>query len=447
MFTRKFRPLRNGRLCRTQRDVALLAALPKEQLNDVVLVAYHSWENALLRVNTVDLPTGMVTLTSDAYWPFNEWGPNQRYQIENFRSALDVPGEWFLNRNGDLYYMPLPGEELEKAEVVAPALSELVRFAGDPGNGRYVEYIALKGLSFSTYPVSAAASGLQQHTGRREVILDNHRRRHAARDHRRYGSGARGAVTPIWFRRGCEDCRVRQCLMQDMGGGGVRIGQGWENDYCDAVTIKSYNPAVGDDTGNCVVDNNIIRSGGRLDRGAVGVLIGHSAHNQISHNDISDLYYTGISVGWRWDYAPSAATSQQGRIQSHSPYWLGGAERHGRRVYPGRFTRHHGEQQRYSRCLFLQPIRERWVGIVQRSRQFQHRHGKTTSSITPSRADIIYTWVAITSCATTFLPFGMDSQLGFSYDEGHFACTFAQQYRLFQRRFAFSPDRGRAATT
>ena len=93
------------------RDVAPLAELTPQELDDAVAVLYHSWEISRHRIASVDPATGLVMSRFDAFWPLNQWtsgGP--RYHLENFRAALDAPGEWFLSRDGTLTYKPLPGE-------------------------------------------------------------------------------------------------------------------------------------------------------------------------------------------------------------------------------------------------------------------------------------------------------------------------------------------------
>ena len=42
--------------------------------------------------------------------PWNPINSKSRYLVENFKAALDARGEWFLDRSGYLYYIPLEGE-------------------------------------------------------------------------------------------------------------------------------------------------------------------------------------------------------------------------------------------------------------------------------------------------------------------------------------------------
>ena len=62
---------------------------------------------------------------------------------------------------------------------------------------------------------------------------------------------------------------------------------------------------------------------GRVNPTAVGVLILQSGGNLVAHNDIHDLYYTAISVGWTWGY--TASPCRANRIEFNHLYQVGQA--------------------------------------------------------------------------------------------------------------------------
>lgn len=61
---------------------------------------------------------------------------------------------------------------------------------------------------------------------------------------------------------------------------------------------------------NLVAGNQISKCGAIV-YGAVGIWVGIARETQILNNEVFDLPYTGISVGWRWDASPTGCEANQ----------------------------------------------------------------------------------------------------------------------------------------
>lgn len=268
-----------------------------DELEDANVIAYHAWTSSRHWIKEVNTQDNSVHFTNASGWPIGYWDKQGRYFVENVKSALDAPGEWYLSRKeGRLYYWPLPGENMTKAATTAPRLQHLVEFRGDPGLGLTVENITLRDLSFQhaewLHDRTQVADGQANvHTtaavvasGLRNSTFENCEIAHI------------GEYAVI-LGDGCKNNKLVHCEIHDLGAGGVRLG------------TTDLPKDVAKQADHNTVDNCFIHDGGHVFEAGIGVWIGRSSYNTVSHNDISDLKYSGCSVGWSWGYAPSTANN------------------------------------------------------------------------------------------------------------------------------------------
>ena len=229
-------------------------------------------------------------------WPLSYWEKNERYYIEFVREVLDEPGEWYLDRKSRLLtYYPRPGEDMTEAKVVAPLPEELLRLEGDPAEGKFIDHLTFEGITFEyTDWIMPEASPVDGQANASLTTATVHFRGARNCTLRRCEIARTGGYA-LWLQLGSKDNRVEQCLIHDMAAGGVRIGE----------TSLPQEEAL--QTERNTVYNCFIHNGGNVYHAGIGVWIGRSSHNTVHNNDICDFFYSGVSVGWSWGYAPSLA--------------------------------------------------------------------------------------------------------------------------------------------
>ena len=291
---------------------------PWQDVEDIEVIVLGAWEITRKRLARVDAAAGLVTLAPPHVFGHSAMQParGMACHFENGENMRERPGEWHLNRRtGLLRYRPLAGEDMRDAEVIAPALTQLLRISGTPE--RPVRNLRFKGLTFSHthWPLPAHGyNGRQacsyfpaQPAGRvDDETIDNPLIEAAVEWECAHGcrleeceishSGGSG----LRLRKGCHANVVERSHVFDIGANGVMVGEDW----CRLHLAGGWPPAHDVPTGNTVANNEIHDCGADY-YGAVGVWVAFTDGTVVSHNLAYALPYTGISVGFIWNDEPT----------------------------------------------------------------------------------------------------------------------------------------------
>ena len=256
---------------------------------DAEFCFFHVWSMSRMPPVAADAATRTVTLAHKALgrlqlFPF---GRGKLYRIENVAAALGEPGDWYCDGKGNLTYVPLPGETPDTAVAVAAHHDRLIAAVG-------VTNAVFRGIAFAHANWNMPRDGfhcIQAAVGMPAAI----EAADCAGFRLERCTVAHVGGWAVAFGEGSRDCAVVGCHLADLGGGGVKIG---------GVDFKLEDSRF---TCGCEVSDTLIEHGGRTDPAATGVWIGHAHHSRVAHNTIRDMYYSGVSAGWRWELGRNPA--------------------------------------------------------------------------------------------------------------------------------------------
>jgi len=253
-------------------------------------------------------------------------GHNSAFYLTNAKELLDTEGEWYLDaRNSKVYYMPRKGENMKTADVEIPAVETLVKVEGTPDNP--VKDVTFEGVTFSysTWmrpsisghaPLQAGMYMIEAYKMRPKQVRPNG-------DHKLDNQGWVGRPAAAVSLNCAEDVNFKGCTFEHIASTGLDYQlyiKGGSIDRCtftdiggNGILAGSFGPeaheahlpyAPSDTKIICTglsITNNKITDVTNEDWGCVGIGAGFVRDIKICNNEISEVSYTGISMGWGWN--------------------------------------------------------------------------------------------------------------------------------------------------
>ena len=301
------------------------------------MVLHQMWCVANLRIRSVEVQGDSAAIRFhqpesriqfEHPWPrpmVTTDGHNSAFYLTNARELQDVPGEWYHDIDArKVYYYLREGEKMQEAEVIVPAVETLVRVEGTLD--RPVCHIRFEKITFSytTWMRPSEKGHVPLQAGmyltdgyRIDPKMQRNYLNHPLDNQGWLGRPA-AAVRVVAARQiDFERCRfehlgstgldyeeavqggvVRGCLFRDIAGNGLLVGS-----FSPAAheTHLPYNPA--DRREVCTqqqINNCYFTEIGNEDWGCLAIAAGYVGDVNIEHNEISEVPYSGISLGWGW---------------------------------------------------------------------------------------------------------------------------------------------------
>ena len=320
-------------------DESITIPTPKMDLSkadQLEMTVHQRWAIAILRVRKMENLGGGLTkvwfhqpesrLEFAHPWPQPVIGGergNSAYTLTNALELLDEPGEWYQDYpSGRIYYYPEDGKTPDEMDITVPALEQLVEIGGT--RERQVSNVRFSNISFKyaawTRPSREGHVTLQ---GGFRLIdaykLDKPGLFHKAElENQAWIARPEAAVaaqfatgiaftgctfshvgaSALDFRYAVSSSEITGCTFTDVGGTAIMAGSFGEGGF---ETHIPYSPAIPADLCHSLVISKCrIDDAANEDWGCAAVSAGYVSGIDIVQNEVSNVNYSGICVGWGW---------------------------------------------------------------------------------------------------------------------------------------------------